>query len=122
MTTGSNRFFTVLATASLVLAVLLAKSFLGSGALPAAALSELTGPTASERPADPVWSQPTILSPEVLQDEGRVISSPRQSESPLGYRELGYREYVGDVPLTTLSPVVPAEYLSAPALNLLQGP
>jgi hypothetical protein len=117
MTTGSNRLFMMLATTGLVLAVLMAKSFLGSGTLPATALSDLAEPAADERPLDRALNQPTILKPEVLQDEGRVISSPRQTGTASGYRE-----YVGDVPLTTPSPMVPAEYLSAPSLNLLQGP
>ena len=117
MTTGSNRFFTMLATSSLVLAVLLAKSFLGSGALPATSLSDLAEPAVDVRHADRASNQPTILKPEVLQDEGREISSPRQTGTPSGYRE-----YVGDVLLATPSPMVPAEYLSAPSMNLLQGP
>lgn len=107
----------MLATTGLVLAVLLAKSFLGSGTLPATSLSDLPESAADERHADRTWSQPTILNPEVLQDEGRVISSPRQTDT-----SLGYSEYVGDSPLTVPTPTAPAEYLSAPSLNLLQGP
>ncbi len=107
----------MLATTGLVLAVLMAKSFLGSGALPVTSLSDRAEPAADERQAERALNQPTILKPEVLQDEGRVISSPRQTGTPSGYRE-----YVGDVSLTTSSPMVPAEYLSAPSMNLLQGP
>ncbi|MCY2991939.1 MAG: hypothetical protein NTY19_29280 [Planctomycetota bacterium] len=117
MTTGSNRLLTLLATTGLVFAVLLAKSFLGSGALPATSLSDRAEPAADERLSDRILNQPTILKPEVLQDEGRVVSSPRQTGTPSSYHE-----YVGDVSLTTPSPTVPAEYLSAPSLNLLQGP
>ena len=117
MTIGRNRLFTMLATTSLVLAVLLAKSFLGSGTLPATSLSDLSDPAADERQPDRALNQPTILNPEVLQDDGRVISSPRQTGT-----QLGYREYVGDVPLTTSLPTVPPDYISAPSLNLMQGP
>jgi hypothetical protein len=117
MTTGSNRLTTILITAGLVLAVLMFKSLLGPNPLPATSLSAPAESALSDERSERRSNQPTILKPESLQEQGRVMASPRQDVSALGFRH-----DVSDLPTAPATPTVPQDYLSAPSLDLLPNP
>lgn len=110
MTSKTRRLFRLLAPTAVVLIALLVKSHLSSSAVPAAAIS--IQPQRAARAPEPALRQPTILKPE-LQQGGHPITSPRsntESESEDVREPLSFG--------TEPAAIVPAQFLSAPPIDL----